>query len=293
MIRSALYAPGNVPKMLAKVGTFGADAVVLDLEDSVPTGEKKTARGMVREALAHIRVPLRFVRLNGFKTGLLEEDLRAVFCPHLDGVYVPKVESAEELHHVDALVCELEERSGLQKGKVEIHPIIESARGVMLAYHILEDSPPRVRKVGFGAGDLMREIGMRFGPKLWESDGMELLYARSHIVLASRSAGRQPPVDSVYTDIRDLQGLENEARLARRLGFQGKSAIHPNQVAIINRVFTPSAEEIQYARKVVQAFEEAEARGSASFTIGDSFVDIAIVEKARDILEQFDNPQPG
>ncbi len=289
MIRSALYAPGNVPKMLFKVGTFGADAIVMDLEDTVPVAEKEAARHMVHEALGQIKGPQRYVRLNGITTGLLEGDLSIVFCPDLEGVYVPKVESAEELKHVDSLISELERRFGLEKERVEIHPIFETAKGVMQAYKILEESPARVRKAGFGAVDLMREIGVQFGPKLWAPDSLELLYARSHLVLAARAAGRLPPIDSVYTDIRDLDGLKREALLARRLGFQGKSAIHPNQVAIINRVFSPSPEEIDYARKVVRAFEEAEAKGFASFTVGNAFVDIPIVEKARSILDKFGN----
>lgn len=160
----------------------------------------------------------------------------------------------------------------------------------MRSYQILEESPARVRKAGFGAVDLMRDIGVRFGPKLWGSDGLELLYTRSHLVLAARAAGKLPPLDSVYTSILDLDGLEKEALLARRLGFQGKSAIHPSQVAVINRVFTPSPDEIDYARKVLKAFEEAEAKGSASFTVGEAFVDIPIVEKARLILDRFENP---
>ncbi len=287
MMRSVLYAPGNVPKMIAKVATFGADGIVLDLEDAVPMAEKKATRSVVREGLGRIRGPLRFVRVNGLPTGLLEDDIKEVFCPDLDGIFYPKVEAVEELLKVDSLLTDLERRHGLPLGKVIIRPSFETAKGVLRAYEILQQSPARVRWVSFGAGDFMREIGTGFGRNLWDPDGVELQFARSQIVLASRAAGREPPLDTVYGDIRDLAGLERDARAAKRLGFQGKAAIYPAQVEVINRVFTPSLEEIGYARKVVDAFEEAEAKGSASFTIDGGFVDIAIVEKARAILKQF------
>jgi citrate lyase subunit beta/citryl-CoA lyase len=292
MIRSALYAPGNVPRMLEKVGTFGADAVVLDLEDAVPVGEKKLARGLVREALERIALedsnrPMRFVRVNAAATGLLEEDLSSVFCPHLDGIYLPKVESAEELLHAGDIISELENRAGRRAGSVEIHPIIESAKGVMRAYPILENAPSRVQKAGFGAGDLMRDIGLGFDSRMWDTEGLKLLYVRSHLVLACRAADKLPPVDSVYGDISNMDGLENEAKLAKKLGFQGKSAIHPGQVEIINRIFTPTSEEIEYSRRIIDAFEEAEARGSASFTVNGAFVDIAVAKMARSVIDRF------
>lgn len=287
MIRSAIYVPGNVPEMLDQAGMFGADAVILDLEDTVPAAEKKEARGMVRDVLGRIKGPMRFVRINGIMTGLFKDDLTAVFCEELDGVYLPKVESSRELEQVDSLLSELEEKAGLDKGRVEIHPLFESARGIMNAYGILEKSTARVRKAGFGAVDLMRDISVQFGPRLWKSDGLELLFARSQLVFSTRAAGKSAPIDSVYINISDLDGLEKEALLARRLGFQGKSAVHPDQVAVINKVFTPSADEINYAKKVIAAFEEAEARGSASLTVGESFVDIPIVEKARSIVQKY------
>ena len=287
MLRSILYSPGNVPKMIAKVATFGADGIVLDLEDAVPLAEKKAARSHVREGISRIRGSLRFVRVNGLDTGLLEDDLAGVFGPELDGIFYPKTETAEELLKVDSILADLERRHGLPLGKVEVRPSFETARGILRVYEILEQSPARVRRVGFGAGDLMREIGTRFGRNFWEPDGLELQYARSQIVFASRAAGREPPIDTVYGDIRNLEGLEQDAKIARRLGFQGKSAIYPTQVEVINRVFTPSREEISYARRVVDAFAEAEAKGSASFTLGGGFVDIAIVEKARAILKLF------
>ena len=292
MVRSALYVPGNKPKMLSKVGTLGADAVVLDLEDAVPVEEKNIARAMVREALSAIEGPLRFVRVNGAASGLMEEDISSIFSPELDGIYLPKVESVEDLHLADTFILELEKRHGLEKGRVEVHPIFESAKGIIQAYQILQRSPSRVREVGFGAGDLGRELGLWFNMKLGKSDSIEFLYARSHIVLASRAAGKNPPLDSVYGNIRDLEGLEKDAVRARQLGFQGKSAIHPSQVNVINRVFTPSSEEIDFCRKIVTAFEEAEVKGSASFTVGDAFVDIAVMEQAISILKKFGDIKP-
>jgi len=289
MIRSFLFAPGNVPKLVPKVASFGADAIVLDLEDAVPLAEKKAARNMVRMALSQIEGPLRYVRVNGASTGLLEDDLSEIFCSDLEGVMIPKVETAEELIHVDSIISRLEYKHRITEGKIEIKPILETAKGVLRSYEILERSPKRVRRAGLGGGDLMREIGTRFGQKMLETDGLELQYARSHIVLASKAAGREPPIDTVYINIQDLKGLEQEAQLARRLGFQGKVAIYPTQVEVINRVFTPSVEEISYARKVITAFEEAEAKGSAAFIVNGSFADIAFVEKARSIIKEFES----
>jgi citrate lyase subunit beta/citryl-CoA lyase len=281
-----LYAPGNQPRLVGKVGGFGSDAVILDLEDAVPLAEKSATRPAVRAALPTlIQGPLRYVRVNAFDTGLTFDDLEAVVCADLDGLKLPKVESATDLLAVTERLGELERTAGLEVGRIDLMPLIESARGVLNARAIAEASP-RVRRMGFGGADFCRDVGVRFSRALWEPDGLELLFARSQIVLASRAAGLEPPIDTVWLDVRDHVGLEQDARTALRLGFGGKSAIHPGQVEVINRVFSPTADELAYARKVVAAFEKAEAEGSASIAVDGRLVDYAIVIKARAVLDR-------
>jgi citrate lyase subunit beta/citryl-CoA lyase len=272
--------------MVARVGSFGSDAVILDLEDAVPLAEKVATRPAVRAALPSLAGgSLRYVRVNAVETGLAFEDLEAVVCPDLEGVLLPKVDRPEELVAVEKRLQELEQRGGLEVGLIDLVPLIETAKGVLNARGTAE-AGRRVRRLGFGAADFCREVGVRFSGTLWEPDGLELLFARSQIVLASRAAGLEPPMDTVWLDVRDNAGLEQDARAALRLGFGSKAAIHPGQIEIINRVFSPTAEELEYARRVVEAFDRAEAEGSASIALDGRLVDYPIVMKARWLLER-------
>ena len=285
-LRSMLYTPGNKPNMVAKVATFGSDAVILDLEDAVPVAEKDATRPRVREALGTLQPgPLRYVRVNALETGLAQADLEAVVCAELDGIKLPKVETPDGLREVDELLTGLEQQRDLPVGRIDLIPIVETAVGVLNARAIAE-AGTRVRCLGFGAGDFCRDVNVRFSGNLWEPDGLELIFARSQIALASRAGGLEPPLDTVWMDVRDSEGLEQDARTAYRLGFQGKSAIHPGQVGIINRVFSPTTAEIDYARRVVEAFEQAEAAGSASIAVDGRLVDYPIAIKARWLLER-------
>lgn len=284
MLRSLLFTPGNVPKKLGKLSGCGADAVILDLEDTVPPAEKALARSYIAGALSSIRGPRRYVRVNAWPTGFTEEDLEVVVKSELEGIVLPKVESRADLEKAHRTLGGLEAREKLPRGSIEVLPIVETALGL---WHLDEIAfnTPRVKRLSFGAGDFMRDIGTTFTPSLWSAEGTELLYARSRIVVASRAAGLEPPLDTVYLDIRNLDGLEAEGRLARQLGFQGKMAIHPDQVPVLNRIFAPRPEEIAYARKVVEAFERAEQTGTASLAVDGAFVDYPIVAKARWLLE--------
>ncbi|MFN8525414.1 MAG: CoA ester lyase [Chloroflexota bacterium] len=285
-IRSMLYAPGNKPRLVSKVATFGSDAIILDLEDAVPIAEKVATRDAVRAALPTLQPgPLRYVRVNSLDTGWTFADLDAVVCADLDGIKLPKVESPRDLELVDLHLRRLERDRGLPEGRIDLAPIIETARGVLNAREIAA-SGTRVRKLGFGAGDYCRDVGTRFSGNLWEADGLELISARTQVVLASRAAGLDPPIDTVWLDIRDNEGLERDATVALRLGFQGKSAIYPGQIEVIHRVFSPSAADIDYARRVDAAFAEAEAAGSASIQVDGRLVDYPIAIKARWLLER-------
>lgn len=285
-LRSLLFAPGNQPRKLARVATFGSDAVILDLEDAVPLAEKESTRPMVREAIPTLAEgPLRYVRVNAIETGLTRGDLEGVVCQGLDGIKLPKVEQPSDVHEADEIIGRLEREQGLPEGSLDLIPTIETARGVLAAQSIAASSP-RVKRLSFGAADFCRDIGVRFGGNLWEADGLELQYARSHLVLASRAAGIEPPLDTVWIDIRNNDGLEQDARNALRLGFQGKSAIYPGQVEVINRVFSPTEEELAFARKVVDAFAEAEASGAAAIQVDGRMVDYPIAVKAKWVLER-------
>jgi citrate lyase subunit beta/citryl-CoA lyase len=282
--RSWLYAPGNNPRLLERVFSTGADAVILDLEDAVPVAEKVRARQLVAAAVAsHAgqRGPALFVRINHPDTGFAAEDVRAVVGPALDGVRLPKVDSAETVGRVDAWLAEAEANTGLAHGAIRLVCNIESAVGVWRA-HAIATAGPRVLSLAFGGVDFCRDAGVTTG-----ADGLETLYARSHLVLASRVAGIRPPVDGVYTQLADDDGLERTTRQAHALGFFGRSAIHPRQVPIINRVFTPSATELEWARQVITAAEDAErSAGSGALQLpGGEFVDVAIVRRAQQLLD--------
>lgn len=285
LLRSLLFAPGNRPRMVEKVVTCGADAVILDLEDAVPIAEKEAARSAVRAALESYPVGTRaYVRINplGQKTSFSQDlgrgDLEAVVCPRIAGVLLPKAETVTELLEVDTLLTRLEALHGMERNSVDLVPLIETALGVWNVKEIAE-SVPRVRRVSFGGGDFTRDIGVP-----WSKDETEVLYARCRVVVASRVARREQPLDTVWTDIQDPEGLRRSARLARQLGFQGKACIHPSQVTIVNEAFSPTDDEVAEAQRIVEAFAAAEAQGMASVTVDGRMIDYPVVEAARRVL---------
>ena len=283
-MRSFLFAPGNRPRMLQKVGHCGADAVILDLEDAVPISEKEVTREAVRDAAGTIDTCPVYVRINpleaaaGFSQPIGEADLAAIVRRGLAGIIVPKVESPDDLQRADTLLHSLESQHGLAPGDVDIIPIIETALAIQRAYDIAA-SGTRVKRLAFGAGDFTRDIGVA-----WSRREIESQHARSALVIASRAAGLEPPLDTVWVDLRDERGLMRSARTARQLGFQGKMAIHPSQVEPINTAFSPSDAEIAHATRVVDAFTQAEADGLASIQLDGQFIDYPIVESAQRVL---------
>jgi citrate lyase subunit beta/citryl-CoA lyase len=283
LLRSYLFAPGNSETLLGKVWLAGADAVVLDLEDAVPPGEKRRAREMVRRALEGRGAagrPRAFVRINGCETSLWRDDLDAVVVPALAGVRLPKSETPEQVRLVDAELSRLESARGIQPGRLELALTIETAAGV-LAAGALASASPRVRNLGFGAADFAQDVGAEVS-----ANEAETLVARSLLVLQSRAQGLSPPVASAYADLTDEEGLRRTSEAARRLGFFGRSCIHPRQVAVVNRVFTPTSAAVERARAVVAAYEAASAAGSGAVALADGeFVDLAVVRRARRVLE--------
>jgi citrate lyase subunit beta / citryl-CoA lyase len=279
-LRSFLFAPGNHARRVANAVSLDADAVILDLEDAVATAEKPTARGAVVVALTLPRQSLLYVRVNAADTEFCYGDLVAVVRPGLDGIILPKVESATALATINWLLAQLEREQGLVPGAIDLIPIIETAGGLTNLDMILA-AGTRVRHVAFGAGDFTLDVNMA-----WSRTEAELAFARARIATASRAAGIQAPLDTVWVDLADEEGLEISARAALGFGFQGKMCIHPKQLAPVNRVFTPGETEVAYAERVVAAFAEAEAAGNAAIQLDGKFIDYPILYRAQRVLEK-------
>lgn len=274
-----MFAPGNHPRKVEKVFGLGADAVILDLEDAVAVNEKVGARQAVVEAMKKPRPCKGYVRINASDTPFCYGDLISVVGDWLDGLVLPKIESTAQLLTIEWLVTQLERERGLTAGHMDLMPIIETGKG-LAAVREIAAAGSRVRRLSFGAADYTRDMGMR-----WSMEEGELMPVRSEIVLASRVAGLEPPIDTVFVHIgKHIDALRRTTQLARDLGFQGKLCIHPEQVAPINEIFTPSEAEIAHATKIVEAFQEAEASGSASIQVEGHFVDYPVVEQARRVL---------
>jgi citrate lyase subunit beta/citryl-CoA lyase len=279
-LRSFLFAPGNHARRVEKALSLDADAVILDLEDAVAIAEKPATRVVVAAALARPRQGLLYVRVNAVDTEFCHGDLVTVVQRGLDGIILPKVESAAGLATIDWLLAQLERDRGLPPGAIDLIPIIETARGVQQIDAILA-AGTRVRRVAFGAGDFTLDVGMA-----WSRGEAELAHARAVIVTASRACGIDAPLDTVWVDLTDPEGLEASARTALGCGFQGKMCIHPDQIAVVNRVFTPSDAEVAFAERVAAAFAAAEAAGSAAIQLDGKFIDYPIVYRAQRVLER-------
>jgi len=278
-LRSFLFAPGNHPRRVEKALTLDADAVILDLEDAVAIAEKPATRGAVVAAYAQPRSGLLYVRVNAADTEFCHGDFAAIVQRGLDGIILPKVENAAAIQTIDWLLANLERERGLPVGGIDLVPIVETAKGLTNIEAIL-GAGTRVKHCAFGAGDFTLDVNMR-----WSREEGELAYARSRVVTASRAAGIEAPLDTVWVDLQDEEGLEASTRLALGMGFQGKMCIHPNQVGVVNRVFTPTNSEIDFAERVVAAFAQAEKEGSAAIQLDGKFIDYPIVYRAQRTLD--------
>jgi citrate lyase subunit beta/citryl-CoA lyase len=281
-LRSLLSVPGNVPKMLQKSPSYGADALILDLEDSVPVDRKPEARLMVREFIESGRQgAVTFVRVNAIETGMLDDDLDAIIRPGLTGIQHPKTDSPDVVRKIDEKITALEEKRGLPVGSVEVILSIESVAGVYNCYSILS-AAKRVGSCLVGIaenGDLQRDLGF-----VHTREGLETLFLRSKVILEARHAGIVNALDGVYSAVNDMEGFEMEAMMGRQLGYRGKKVIHPKHIEAANRIFMPTAKEIDFQERVLAALEEAEKRGSAATTVDGFMVDIAMAVNARRVL---------
>ncbi len=285
--RTLLFAPGNHPRRVEKALTLGADGVILDLEDSVPPSEKAATRASVAQALARTRTCRAYVRVNAMGTLYCYGDLVATVIQGADGIVLPKVESAADLHAIDWLITNLERERGLAVGSLELIPIIETAAGLARIWRVLQartlkpySGVWRVQCVAFGAADYSHDMGLAPG-----ADEAELAHARAELVLASRAAGIEGPLDSPWFHLHDLEGFRRSVERSRRSGFQGRMCIHPNQVPIANEGYAPTAEEIAQAERIVAAFRAAEASGAAAIQLDGQMIDYPIVQRAERLLQ--------
>src|SRR6185437_10625841 len=280
-LRSWMFVPGNRDRFIQKAFGSAADAILLDIEDGVLPAEKAEARRMIAAALpTGSGGPRRYVRLNALTTPWLKPDLEAVVGPGLEGVCLTKVVTPKDILECAAIIETLEKQRGLEIGKIRILAAVESARGLMNALAIA-DVHPRLIGLMFGAEDYALDLGL--GARR-EKEAAELLFARSHVVNAA-AAANVLSVDGVFPDLDDPSGLLEEVRQARRLGFTSKSTFNPRQIDVINQVFSPQPDEIEYARKIAAGFRAAEAKGDASVAVGGQLVDRPIVLRALRILE--------
>jgi len=283
--RSMLFVPGHKPGWAEKAVAAGADAVILDLEDSVPAADKAQARAIVRDTIARLRdTGVRsdvWVRPNSVDSGLFGADVEQVAVPGLTGLFLPKVFTAREVVGIDAVVTHLEQREQLQPGSIGLIVSYETAVAMAHCEEIAAASP-RVASLLGATGpnaDVGRELGFEFTP-----EGLETLYLRSRIVLACRANGLHHPVAGVWQDIADLDGFRRFAEDNRRLGYRGMVVIHPSHVAPANEVFTPSAQTVDFYRRMIEAFREAEARGSAAVDFEGQHIDLAHVKTAAGVI---------
>lgn len=279
MRRSLLFLPGNTPNMLINGSCLGADAVIFDLEDAVSPAEKDAARILVRNTMTYMdfRGCERVVRINGIDTPYWKEDLDEVLPCRPDLILLPKTSSAADIQEADTYITETEKRLGLAAGAVGLVALIETALGVENAFAIASASP-RVAALFLGAEDLTADLRCKR-----TKEGREIEYARTRLVTAARAAGVDV-YDTPFTDVNDDEGAEADAALAKALGFTGKASISPRHVEGINRVFSPSQAEIDYAYEVMETIRLAKEQGKGAVALRGKMIDAPIVERARQTI---------
>lgn len=282
-IRTALFAPGNRPDRVEKALGLDADAVIMDLEDAVPFAEKESTRKTVRDLLDKYPGKRMYVRINALNTPYAKGDIAALGSKNIVGLMLPKVESPDDLIAFGRLLTDLEKDSGLIEGSLEVLSICETAKGLEEIYSIasVKAEPKRDMIIAFGAADYTLDLGISL-----TREGRELDYPRTRLPITSKAAGIGPPLDTPWmVDLKDIDGLVADAQKAKAYGFQGKIVIHPTQIQPCHDVFTPTQAEIDYARKIVEAFEAAERDGKAAIQLDGKFIDYPVVERARRTIE--------
>ena len=283
-LRSVLFVPGNKEDWMRKAPQYGPDALILDLEDSVPDEGKTDARALVRKMLVELGNDGRtlFVRVNRLETGLTGLDLEAVTCSQLYGILLPKVQQPSDVVEVDNLLKFFEKKAGMHPGQVCLDPSLETAQGIRQAYQIATAADRVAHMGGSGGkgGDTARSVGFQ-----WTPEGLETLFIKSKVLLDSRAAGIEYPLSGGWMDIHNLEGLRGLATQLKQLGYTGMHLIHPSHVPVVNEVFTPTREEIAHWQGLIQAMEQRRGLGSAAVTFDGDMVDVAHEETAKTMLE--------
>ena len=300
MFRTLLFIPGNNKRFLEKSKFLYPDILCFDLEDSVPISEKTIARDMIIESLSssnkaanpidinnnnnnanykNKESPQIFVRINSFESGLYEQDLEYVICERLAGIVIPKVNSASELEKITEIIANLEKKRNIEK-TLRLIPSIESSQGVVNSYDIAKFNE-RVYSLMFGVFDYLYDMKLDY-----ENEGLEYSYARAKIPVDARAAGI-PALDSIWQKVDDLDGLQRDAKIAKRLGYAGKSIIHPKHIEPVHNVFVPSQNEIEWAKKVVSRLNQIQEKGDkrGAFKIDGRMIDAVHFKQAKLILD--------
>ncbi|HEP1277798.1 TPA: citrate (pro-3S)-lyase subunit beta [Streptococcus pyogenes] len=276
--RTMMFVPGANAAMLRDAPLFGADSVMFDLEDSVSLKEKDTSRALVHFALKTFDYSSveTVVRVNGLDScGAL--DIEAVVLAGVNVIRLPKTETAQDIVDVEAVIERVERENSIEVGRTRMMAAIESAEGVLNAREIAKASK-RLIGIALGAEDYVTNMKTRRYP-----DGQELFFARSMILHAARAAGIAA-IDTVYSDVNNTEGFQNEVRMIKQLGFDGKSVINPRQIPLVNEIYTPTEKEIDHAKQVIWAICEAESKGSGVISLNGKMVDKPIVERAERVI---------
>ena len=279
--RALLYMPGDDRRKIEKAATLSVDCVCMDMEDGVAISRKQEARAVIAQAMKDLDFgnAERCIRINSFGSGFEKFDLAAAVSANPDSIVVPKVETAQQVRSISEYIEIYELSSKLEIGSIRMLVGVETARGILNLKEIVE-ADKRLDAVIFGAEDYAASVGATR-----TKDATEVLYARSAVVNACAANDLQA-IDMVYIDFRDLEGLRAEAEQGARLGFSGKQIIHPNQVGPVQEAFTPSAEAVEYAQRVVTAFSASQREGKGAFALDGKMIDMPLLKNARKVLER-------
>ncbi len=278
LLRSLIFVPGNNQRFLEKAKNLVADIVCFDLEDSVPLEEKKSARNLIKDALTK-RSEYRsevYVRTNSPISGMIPNDLNEILQKGIDGIVIPKVNNVVELKKIEKMVISLEKKRKLKQ--IDIIPSIESAEGVVNTYNIASFSK-RIPALVFGVFDLLNDLGVEYTK---QAEGAK--YSRSKIPLDARAAGKYA-IDAIWQDLNDEEGFKQDCIMAKSLGYVGKSIIHPNQIQIAHRIFYPTSWEIEWAKKVIEAYTMAKQKKKGATKIEGKMIDEVHFKQAKALLE--------
>jgi citrate lyase subunit beta / citryl-CoA lyase len=283
MFRSLIFVPSNSRRFIDKAKTLNADIICFDLEDSVPINEKATARQIIIETLKH-RTEYKknlYIRINSFDSGMAFLDLKEIIQNGVDGIVIPKANDENEVIDIIRSISVLEDERGIEKEKIKLMPSIETAKGVVNAYSIAKANK-RINAIIFGVFDFLYDMGLDYT----ENDGIEYMFAREKIPIDAKAAG-VASIDAIWQKIDDTAGLIKDATVAKRLGYSGKSIIHPTQIEPVHKIFIPTKNEIEWAKKVIGALGQTMERGSGkgAVKLEGKMIDAVHYKQAKTILD--------